>query len=120
MKAYKRKRHIINNSRDSVRCNDQRKYLNSSERQRGRSIAVSELEEYEYNRSDEELHRLRWNLEIKLSHECYLKEVHSPEYKFSQTLIRLGLPVVNIPHKCDCPLPEKLSDEEILKLNGLI
>lgn len=46
MKDYKRKRHITNNTRDSVRCNDLKKSLNSSERQRGRSIAVSELEDY--------------------------------------------------------------------------
>ncbi len=33
MKNYKRKRHLINNTRDSERCNDIRKSLNSSERQ---------------------------------------------------------------------------------------
>ena len=118
-KSYKRKRHIINNTRDSERCNDIRKSLNSSERQHGRSIAVSELDEYEHLLSDETLSDLRWELEIKFSNECYRKEINSPEYKFALTLKRFGLPWVN-PHKCTCPLPEHLSDEEVLKLSGLL
>lgn len=119
MKSYKRKKHIINNSRDSERCNDIRKSLNSSERQRGRSIAVSELDEYQFYKSEDEMQLLRWDLEIKLANDCYRKEVNSSEYKFALTLKRFGLPWVN-PHKCTCPRPEDLSDEEVLKLSGLL
>lgn len=49
MKAYKRKRHITNNTRDSYRCNDLRKSLNSSERWRGKREAVSMLSDDEHN-----------------------------------------------------------------------
>ena len=119
MKSYKRKRHLISDARDSKRCNDIRKSLNSSERQRGRSLAVSELEQYNDMYSDEFLSNLRWNLEIKLSNDCYRKEINSPEYKLAKTFSRFGLPWVN-PHKCTCPRPEDLSDEEILRLSGLL
>lgn len=118
-KAYKRKLYKECDYTDKERRQDIRKSLNSSERQRGRSIAVSELNEYESMFSEETLSALRWNLEMKLSNDCYNKEVNSPEYNLALTFERFGLPWVN-PHKCTCPLPENLSDEEVLKLSGLL
>lgn len=44
MKNYKRKRHLINNTRDSERCNDLRKSLNSSERQTAKRDIKHQLE----------------------------------------------------------------------------
>lgn len=93
--------------------------LKKSARQANRSIAVSELEEYEEMFDPEFISNLKWNLEMKLSNDCYEKEVNSPEYKFAITLKRFGLPFVN-PHKCTCPNPDKLSDKEILELSGIL
>lgn len=55
MKSYKKKRHTINNNRDSERCNDMRKSINSSERQQSKREIKDYLEcpdKYNYDRYD--------------------------------------------------------------------
>lgn len=119
MKAYKRKRHLINDSRDSNRCNDLKKHLNSSERQRGNSEAVSGIKEYEDMFSPELISYLRWGLESEHSSKCYEKEVTGVEFRFAKTLQRFGLPWANS-YKCKCPKFDKMTDEEILKISGYL
>lgn len=47
-KRYKRKIYIESNSRDSHGCNDMRKSINTSERQRGKSEALEQIQEAYY------------------------------------------------------------------------
>lgn len=93
--------------------------LKKSARQANRSIAVSELEEYELMTSKHEIRDIRFELEMQQSDECYHKELNSPETKFAETLYRFGLPLVNL-YKCQCIDIYQLSDSEVLKLSGLI
>ena len=92
-KNYERKRHIINNTRDSERCNDIRKSLNSSERQDSKKQIKEELESFE-----EERYELRYH------HDDLDYKEHPPLAmlttggRFISTLMRLGL-LEGGPHK---------------------
>lgn len=118
-KRYKKKMYLENDYRDSESCNDIRKNLNSSERWRGKREAVSGVEEYEEMQNQDLLKNLRWNLEHELADQCYMKEKFGPEAKLSTVLQKLGIGKFNL-HRCTCELPERLSDEEILKRNGYL
>lgn len=91
-KNYKRKIHIINNTRDSERCNDIRKSLNSSERQQIKRELKNQLEDkgsfyddFYYSDSDD------WKAYTPLS-------MQTTGGRFISTLMRLGV-LEGGPHK---------------------
>lgn len=113
-RQYKRKRLAEYWSRDE-RPTKIRKSLNSSERQRGKSEAVSQLNGYEDILDD--IQRLRWNLEIDLSSKCLDAELYGPEADLSRMLRNLGVGDFNL-HRCTCEKIDDLSDNEILRRSG--
>jgi len=116
-KRYKYKLYKECDSTDKVRRQDIRKSLNSSERQYGKSVAASGLDEYESLIGGNIITHLRWNMEIELSEECYRKEITDPVREIQQILNKLNVGCFDL-HKCTCHLPENLSDKEILKRAG--
>lgn len=113
-RQYKRKR-MVGMENDN---NHNRKSLNASERQRGKSEAVSGLRDWNLGRDKELIDTLRWNMEIDLADECYRKELTDPTKLITEILQKLGIGRFNL-HKYTCPLPERLSDEEVLSRSGL-
>ena len=118
-KQYKRKLYHECNSSDKTRRQDIRKSLNASERQRGRSIAVSEMREHNDLFNDKFIKDLRYDLEFEHADKCWRKERSAPETKFANTLARFGLPHVR-PYKCRCVSPDKMSKKDILKHFGYL
>jgi hypothetical protein len=118
-REYKRKR-LAEEWATDEKPTDIRKSLNASERQRGKSLAVSGLKDHEDTLDKDLIKNLRWNLEEKLSSECYQKEILDPAHLLNETLLKLGIGKFELYklHKCDCPDPINYSDEEILRLSG--
>ena len=100
-KFYKRKRLIESDSRDSKGCNDLRKAFNSSERQRGKKECKEGIIDVEKHNMPE----LRWQIESKMSSDCYYKEKEA---------IRKGESF-----NCTCTDPYSWSDEEVLRWHGM-
>lgn len=97
MTDYKRKIHIINNTRDSEKCNDLRKTINSSYRQKAKVEIKKQLEdegsffddEYDYAYNTDHWEDWKWHPDIAMQ---------TVGGKFLSTLIRLGL-IEGGPHK---------------------
>ena len=100
-KHYKRKKFLEENARDSNGCNDLRKFFNKTERQRGKK----ECEEGLLDSSKQNISELRHQIEMKLSYDCYNKEVYAT--------------IKKQPFNCTCPNIYSWSDEEVLKWHGL-
>lgn len=116
-KQYKRKQSIIANSRDTKGCNDIRKPLNSSERQRGKREAYTGVDSVMFTKTL--IQHLRWDYEQTLSNECSRKERRCPSRELSMLLMKLKVGDFRL-FKCECIDPDSLSDDEILKYFGYL
>jgi len=116
-KRYKYKLYKECNDTDKEHRNDIRKSLNSSERQRGKSEAMSAQKDFELYYDKAFINNLRRNMEYELADKCWKKEVTDPTRFISVILKKLGMGWHNL-HKCTCPRPEKLSDIEVLHRSG--
>lgn len=94
-----------------------RKAINSSERQRGKSIAVSGLKEYEETLNSRLIFELRHEMEMKYANICYMEEMLGPTKHLENILIKLEIGHFQL-YKCRCPNPDRMTDEEILKASG--
>lgn len=113
MKEYKRKGKIGY----SWDVKHHRRALNGSERQRGKREAVSGVAEYETAINPKFIQEQRWNIEIEHADACYIKEKTGIHNYLSTMLNLLGVGNFNL-YKCNCENPDRLSDEEILKIAG--
>ena len=95
------------------------KYFNSSERERGKLEAVSQLKEYEMAIDPETLSRLRSDYEHDMAWECSQEEFKGLTSELSRLLSKLGIGRFKI-YKCTCPKTEDITDEEILRNAGLL
>ena len=111
MREHKRKRLAEEQSLD-MRPIKIKKYLNSSERWRGKR----EIDE-QYGEHQPDVDNLRWNMEMEQSNKCWEEESLGPAARLAETLFRLGLGVHEL-YTCTCEDFTTLSDDEILKRNG--
>ena len=98
VKKYYRKRLIEENSSDNP---EYIKKINfeKSNRQEGKKEADLQSEEIP---SEQDLSELIWEVEMKLASKCYQDNKKRREQ--------------GLPEKCDCPLPERLTVEELLDI----
>jgi hypothetical protein len=118
MKQYKRKRHIEENTSD-IKPKKFRNYFNKSERQRGKSIAVSGVDEYEQQHDPQLIRDLRWNMEMELANQCRADHDDCPSTGLALILRKIGVGRFRL-YKCTCINPDKLTDEDILKRYGYL
>jgi hypothetical protein len=97
-KKYNRKRLLEENSTDN---SPSLKKVNfeKSNRQGGKKEIKQEIEEMSKSTSKQERSDLIWEVEMKLAMDCEMKNVER---------MKKGLPEV-----CNCPLPERLTDEQL-------
>lgn len=98
VKKYYRKRFIKENSSDNPEYVKQINFEKSN-RQEGKKEAAIQSEEIAY---EEDLSELIWEVEMKLAAKCYQDNKKRREQ--------------GLPEKCDCPLPEELTLEELLDI----
>lgn len=100
-KKYNRKRFLEENSSDN---SPSIKKINfeKTNRQDGKREVKQEVENYSKNLSKDERKELIWETEMKLASECY---------NINKLRKEQGLP-----EKCDCPLPERLTNEELYEI----
>lgn len=66
-----------------------------------------------------DINYLRMNMETEQATICLEKDLSCPSTAFAATIWRLGLSKKKLyPYKCECEDFNKLSDTEILKING--
>jgi hypothetical protein len=98
VKKYYRKRFIEENSSDNPEGTKKINFEKSN-RQEGKKEIASQAEE---TSSKEDLSELIWEVEMKLASKCYSDNIKRKEQ--------------GLPEKCDCPLPELLTLEELLDI----
>ena len=96
-KKYHRKRYLEENSSDNA-AYIKKINFEKSNRQHGRKESQEQLGEY--NPEKDEMMDLIWEAEMKLANQCFVK---------NQQRRSMGLE-----EECTCPLPERLTKEELL------
>ena len=100
-KKYNRKRYFEENSTDNSPSVKKINFEKTT-RQDGKKEAQEGVEEAFTYTSKKERRDLIWDAEMKLAFECEMKNVER---------LKQGLPEV-----CNCPLPEKLTDDELYEI----